>query len=117
MENRIKITPFDDGLLIKITGELDSLHVMSYKDMIVGEMNRKNPLYILWDFKDLTFLDSAGIGLILGRYNDIRRIHGECGFIGLNAYSRKIINITGLFSIIDEYKSISTFKKKRRINV
>lgn len=117
MENHIKITTFENGILIKIVGELDSIHTMAYKDIIVEYMQKNNPTCLLWDFKDVSFFDSAGIGLILGRYNDLRRINGICGFIGLNAYSRKIINITGLFSIIDEYKSLATFKKKGKINV
>lgn len=117
MESRIKITPFEKGLVVKIAGELDSLHTMTYKEMICSEISRHRPQMLLWDLKDVNFLDSAGIGLILGRYNDIRRLGGVSGLMGLNAYSRKIVNLTGLFSIMEEYKSLNAFKKKGKINV
>ena len=65
----------------------------------------------------LKFLDSAGIGLILGRYNEICKIRGIIGVINLSPYIKKIMKISGLFQIIDEYKSLSDFKKKVGISI
>lgn len=67
-------------------------------------------------FFEFKFLDSSGIGLILGRYNEIRRKSGFCGVMGLTTYTRKLIEMTGLFSIMEEYRSVVAFKKKVRIN-
>ena len=77
MENKIKISSFDDGLVIKISGELDSYKTMIYKDKICLSIATKKPHLLLFDLKELTFLDSAGIGLILGRYNEIKKINEE----------------------------------------
>jgi len=115
MNDKIKITPFEDGLVVSISGDLDSLRVMTYRSLIVSEMENNNAKAILWDFTNLSYLDSSGIGLILGRYNEIRRLGGICGIMGLNASSRKIIQVTGLFSIMEEYRSLGAFKKKVRI--
>ena len=112
MENKIKISSFDDGLVIKISGELDSYKTMIYKDKICLSIATKKPHLLLFDLKELTFLDSAGIGLILGRYNEIKKINGLVGLIGLNTYSRRIVNLTGLTTIIKEYKSVASFKKE-----
>ena len=78
-------------------------------------MRQIGPRYIIWDFKDLTFLDSAGIGLILGRYNEVERVNGMMGLIGLNTYSRKVIAISGLFSLMKEYASLKAFIKEEKI--
>lgn len=117
MENKIKITSFDDGLVIKISGELDSSKTFLYKERIHVYMREYGPKYIVWDFKDLTFIDSAGIGLILGRYNEIERVKGVMGLVGLNAYSRKVIQISGLFSIMKEYSTLKQFMKEERITI
>ena len=114
MESKIKITSFEDGIIIKISGELDSSKTMLYKEKIHQIMRTLGPRYMIWDLKDLTFLDSAGIGLILGRYNEIER--GVMGLGGLNPYSRKIISISGLFQIMKEYSSIKAFMKEEKIN-
>lgn len=115
MENKIKITSFEDGMIIKITGDLDSSKTFLYKEKIHEHMRQLGPRYLVWDFKDLTFLDSAGIGLILGRYNEIERVNGIMGLIGLNAYSRKVIAISGLFSLMKEYASLKAFLKEEKI--
>lgn len=115
MNDKIKIIPFEDGIVVSISGDLDSLRVMTYRSLIINEMEKNNARSILWDFSNLNYLDSSGIGLILGRYNEIRRKGGISGIMGLTPSSRKIIMVTGLFSIMEEYRSLGAFKKKVRI--
>lgn len=115
MENKIKITSFEEGIVIKISGELDSSKTFLYKEKIHESMRQLGPRYMIWDFKDLTFIDSAGIGLILGRYNEIERVNGMMGLIGLNSYSRKVIAISGLFSLMKEYANLKSFMKEEKI--
>ena len=117
MKDKIKITSFEDWIIVAISGDLDSLRVMAYRSLIVEEIEKNNAKYIMWDFSNLSFLDSSGIGLILGRYNEIRRLGGACGIMGLTGATRKIIQMTGLFGIIEEYRSLAAFKKKVRINI
>ena len=95
-----------------IYGDLDSAHVLAYKSKIVAEMAHRHPTDFLWDFTHLSFLDSSGIGLMLGRYNDIRAVGGRIGVMGLKTSTRKILKLTGLDSIIEEYQSVNDFKKK-----
>lgn len=112
MEDKIKITPFEDGLVIKFYGEVDSSKTQLYRFKIRDEIIHYGPRMLVFDLKDVTFLDSSGIGMILGRYNEISKIRGTCGLINLNTYTRKIVKISGLFQIMNEYKSLSDFKKK-----
>ena len=115
MENKIKITPFTDGLTIKFSGELDSSKTLIYREKIHREMAKYGPKFLIFDLKDCSFIDSAGIGLILGRFNEVEKLKGTCGFINLSTYSRKVIRISGLFSIMKEYKNVSEFKKEIKI--
>lgn len=117
MENKIRISPFEDGLLIKFSGELDSSKTLLYRNRIQKEMLKVSPRFLLFDLKDITFLDSAGIGLILGRFNEIEKVHGGCGFLNLSNYARRIIRISGLFSIMKEYQSLGAFKKEMGVNL
>ena len=112
MESKIKITPFDDGLVIKFYGEVDSDKVQLYRYKIRDEMIKHGPRLLLFDFKDVTFLDSSGIGLILGRFNEISKVRGICGLMNLSSYTSKIVKISGLLQLMEEYKSLSDFKKK-----
>ena len=117
MDNKIKISPFTDGLLIKICGELDSSKTLVYREKIHREIAKNGPRFLLFDLKECSFIDSSGIGLILGRFNEVEKVHGNVGFINLNDYSRKVIRISGLFSILKEYKNLQEFKKEMRIKL
>ncbi len=112
MENKIRISPFEDGLLIKFSGDLDSSKTLLYRNRIQKEMIKSAPRFLLFDLKDCSFIDSAGIGLILGRFNEIEKVNGACGFLNLSSYARKIIKISGLLSIMKEYQSLGSFKKE-----
>lgn len=117
MENKIKLQAFDDGLVVKISGELDSYKTMVYRDKIALAIKTRRPHLLLFDLKELTFLDSAGIGLILGRYNEMKKVGGLVGLVGLNTYSRRLVALTGLSTIIKEYRSIASFKKEAQIKL
>ena len=47
---------------------------------------------------------------------EIEKVRGVMGLVGLNAYSRKIVAISGLFQIIKEYNSLKEFMKEEKIN-
>lgn len=90
---------------------------MIYRDKINLSISTKKPHLLLFDLKDLTFLDSAGIGLIIGRYNDMKKVGGIVGLVGLNTYSRRLVTLTGLSTIIKEYRSIGAFKKEAQVRL
>lgn len=117
MENKLKISPFEEGILIKIFGELDSSKCLVYRDKIHKEIAKNGPRFLLFDLKECSFIDSSGIGLILGRFNEVEKVHGNVGFINLSDYARKVIRISGLFSILKEYKNLQEFKKEMRIKL
>jgi stage II sporulation protein AA (anti-sigma F factor antagonist) len=104
-------------LTLKIIGDIDHHSAKSVREYADALIFDKKPRLILFDLSAVEFMDSSGLGLILGRYNEIRRLGGACGIMGLTGATRKIIQMTGLFGIIEEYRSLAAFKKKVRINI
>lgn len=51
---------------------------------------------IIWDLSNLQFMDSAGIGLILGRMRDLRAVDGETVILNPSATMRKMFEMSGL---------------------
>ena len=66
-----------DSLIIYIKDELDH-HAVTYlretSDRLIEAGNVKN---IVFDFNDVSFMDSSGIGLIMGRYKKVMFIGGK----------------------------------------
>ena len=58
----------DKLIVFKITDEIDDHSVQMIRRKVDYEIERYMPKKIVFDFDSVTFMDSAGIGLIIGRY-------------------------------------------------
>ena len=64
----IKFNEKDKLLVLKITEEIDEYQVQEMRRKADYEIERYMPKKVIFDFNNVTFMDSAGIGLIIGRY-------------------------------------------------
>ena len=58
----------DKLIVFKITDEIDDHSAQMIRRKVDYEIERYMPRKIVFDFDSVTFMDSAGIGLIIGRY-------------------------------------------------
>jgi len=61
---------------------------------------------IILDLRGLTFMDSSGIGLVMGRYKNILENGGKIAMVNDNEYVEKILKVSGLLKIINVYPTI-----------
>ena len=65
---QLKIS-YEDGLLVaRLCGELDHHSAVAVRTLIDSEIKKHSPTKAVLDMKDLDFMDSSGIGLIMGRF-------------------------------------------------
>ena len=68
-------------------------------------MIEKNHIrYVIFDFGKTEFMDSSGIGAIMGRYRMIRLIGGEVWAVHTNARIKKILTMSGMTKIMQIYE-------------
>lgn len=91
----------DKVLLLKITEELDHHMVEKLRRKADFEIEKYIPRKVIFDFNNVTFMDSAGIGLILGRYKNISILGGKLEVINVNNQVVKILNMSGLSKLIE----------------
>ena len=65
-----------------------------------NEIQRYMPKRVVFDFSNVSFMDSAGIGLIIGRYKLINMIGGELKIANVNTQIQKIFEMSGLLRLI-----------------
>jgi stage II sporulation protein AA (anti-sigma F factor antagonist) len=94
-------------LRIDFKGEIDSSNVVKIKDKINKLRRNYKPNKILFNFEEVTFIDSAGIGLILGRYNEYRLDHITLVLVGVNRSIKKLFIISGINQLMDMYESVN----------
>lgn len=67
----------DKLLIIKITEEIDDHMVQIIRRRADNEIQRYMPEKIILDFDSVSFMDSSGIGLIIGRYKFANMLRSE----------------------------------------
>ena len=90
----------DKRLIFEIEEDIDECCVQKIRRRIDNEIQRYMPKEVIFDFSNASFMDSAGIGLIIGRYKLINMIGGELKIANVNTQIQKIFEMSGLLRLI-----------------
>ena len=91
-------------LLFKITEEIDECKVKDIRRRADYEIERYMPKRVVFDFNRVTFMDSAGIGMVIGRYKQTSMLGGNMYLTNLTDSVRKIFEMSGVLKLIQEVK-------------
>ena len=61
---------------------------------------------IIFDFRKTSFMDSSGIGLIMGRYKNMRFMGGAVAAVHVNERILRILTLSGIYKVIDIYEGL-----------
>lgn len=90
----------DKLLVFKITDEIDDCSVQKIRRRADYEIERYMPRKVVFDFDSVTFMDSAGIGLIIGRYKFANMLGGKLAVANLTQSVKKIFEMSGILKLI-----------------
>lgn len=96
----IKYDEKDKQLTLEITEEIDHCEVEKIRRKADYEIERYIPRKVVFDFNKVTFMDSAGIGMLLGRYKLTKILGGTLEAINVNESVKKIFTMSGIHKII-----------------
>lgn len=100
------------NLYVEFKGELDHHSTEEARKKIDKYYYENNLTNIMFDLRNLTFMDSSGIGLIMGRYKNAIENKGKLVIVSSNAYIDRIIKMSGLPRIIDIYSDFNEALEK-----
>lgn len=93
-------------LVVKMCGELDHHTADKIRQMIDKKLHATRAANILFDFGKVGFMDSSGLGMILGRYKAIKEKGGKVLACSLQPPVYRVFEVTGLMVRIPIYKSV-----------
>lgn len=96
----IKFNETDKLLTCRITEEIDHHTTERIRRILDDEIEKYIPSKIVFDFENVSFMDSAGIGMILGRYKLLKLVGGTVELINVNSKIKKIFDMSGIQKII-----------------
>lgn len=79
-----------------LEGELDHHTAREIRETIDAELENGNVKLLIIDFRDVTFMDSSGIGLVMGRYRQMKFYDGELQVVNTSPQIYKVMRIAGL---------------------
>lgn len=83
-----------------LEGEIDHHTASSLRMEIDDAVQRNKPKTLKLDFSDVTFMDSSGIGLVMGRFRTIQPLGGKLVVSNLSPQIYKIMQLAGLEKIV-----------------
>lgn len=105
MERKYEIKNFNNYTFIEFYGDIDDSVCPNYKESISNLIKENKTKDIVLDFKNVTFIDSSGIGFILGRYNQVKTNRKKLYVSNTNEHIKKLFRISGIYTIIKEFES------------
>ena len=86
----------NETLTVSLVGELDHHAAASIREQIDTEVVRRSAKMLVLDFAKLSFMDSSGIGLIMGRYRLMQTRKGKLSVRNLSPRYQQMARMAGL---------------------
>jgi len=87
---------YKETLTVYIQGELDHHTAKEIRCRIDSEIKRREPRFLELDFSGVTFMDSSGIGLVMGRYKIMSEREGKVVILNPPPPIKKVMMISGI---------------------
>ena len=101
MSMQVEVEHFRQALIVRLKGELDHHTAAAVKNKMEEAILRSNCSYLVLNLEDLQFMDSSGIGVILGRYKLIKSRGGKVMVCGVTPSVYRLLEMSGLFKILE----------------
>ncbi len=104
---KINFTTRGRNLIVSVSGELDQHKASNLREQIDLRITHGNIKNLIFDFSRLDFMDSSGIGVIIGRYKLMRATGGTVRIVAEGRSVKKILELSGIKRIIGIYDNVS----------
>jgi stage II sporulation protein AA (anti-sigma F factor antagonist) len=94
---------FEQGrraLIVRLKGELDHHTADSVKARMEEAIAKEETRHLILSLKDLSFMDSSGLGVILGRYKQITGKGGKMVVCDVTPAVYRLFELSGMFKIV-----------------
>lgn len=103
---QVKFLCRGNSLIVVLNGELDHHSAQFVSSKIDSEIINTTAKNLLIDFSRVTFMDSSGIGVVVGRYKNILQLKGKLILINPSSQIKRIFEMSGILKQIKVYESI-----------
>ncbi|MDP4120703.1 MAG: anti-sigma factor antagonist [Bacillota bacterium] len=92
----VKISHENGKITAKLMGEIDHHTAKAMREEIDSEAEKIKPAVLYLDFSEVQFMDSSGIGLVMGRFRQMELLGGKLRVINVPEHLERIMALSGL---------------------
>ncbi|MDG5470698.1 anti-sigma F factor antagonist [Jeotgalibacillus sp. ET6] len=87
-------------LLLRMQGELDHHATEKIREELLNLMEEHDITHLVLNLEELEFMDSSGLGLMLGRYKHLQKKNGSMIICAISEPVKRLFEMSGLFRIM-----------------
>ncbi|MDH7576255.1 MAG: anti-sigma F factor antagonist [Bacillota bacterium] len=108
----LEIQKHCDALIVRVYGEFDLRAADHCRRDIDQKLKTQGAKHILFNLGGVTFIDSSGLGVILGRYRKVKENGGKVAISNVPPRVTRILELSGITRLIPVYSSESAALKE-----
>jgi len=91
-----------DTLLVRLQGELDLSVADTIRKSLEDGLDKNHVRHLVVNLSRVSFIDSSGLGVILGRYKRLSHQGGLVSLVGAQPQVRRVLSLSGLLTVMKE---------------
>jgi len=96
----------NNNLIIRTGKEIDHMSAEKIRKEFEECYAQGRVRNVIFDLSDVEFMDSSGIGMIMGKYKKVRYFGGKVAVTGVPVRIDKILKMSGVYSFVSKYDNI-----------
>ncbi len=104
---KVIMETIDKSLIVHLFGELDHHYSEELRDKIDARIWSTDVDTLILELSNVVFMDSSGIGVLMGRYKLMQAQGGKVVIAGISKSIEKLWEVSGLGKIIPQYGNIA----------
>lgn len=91
----------NDDLYFYLIGELDEHYAKGVKEYLEGIISNSTTVKrVIFNMSELSFMDSTGIGILLGRYKRLKKCGIDCYIENPTLSVERVLQLSGIYEVI-----------------
>lgn len=108
----LKLSHKGNILIVSIEGEIDHHSSEIIRNKVDSKITTATIKNLVFDFSRVSFMDSSGIGMLMGRYKNVMRIGGKVWLMSASGTVKRILEMSGVLKVIPTIASLEDVVKK-----
>lgn len=92
-------------LFVRPGGEVDIRVTDDLRSILEDSLGKNSVNHLVFNLSRVSFIDSSGLGVILGRYKRLAQQGGRVSLVAPQPQVRRVLVLSGLLTVLKEYSS------------